>query len=264
MFNSIFIFFTKEIILFLILGLVLGRLGSILVEAFSQFENSKKTNKDFSFFLQCCHRQKGFIPLFWPLKKTQQTKYFLRPFIIELLITALFVSLFYFIGWKFLLLEYIIFVFALVVASAIDIEHYILPNSLTLSGIVIGLVGALLNPEYGREFWPALAGVFTGGGFFLLVALFYYTIRKEEGLGGGDIKLLAWIGAVLSWQSIPVIIVLSSFIGMFASIVMGIFGVFKIKNYLKTYIPFGPYLSCAALIYIFYGEELVHWYLNVL
>ena len=235
---------------------MLGRIGAVLVQVFSDIE---KIDKDiFSFSLKC-QRQWGWLPCSWLVKTIGGQKVPIRPFIIELLMAILFVLLFYFIGWKYVLLEYLIFIFALVVVSAIDLEQMILPDSFTLSGILIGLVGAFLNPETGREFWPALAGVLMGGGFLWFIAIFYYALRKEEGLGGGDIKLLAWIGAVLTWKAVPFVILFSCFIGLFT----GIFMMFRSKNYLQQSIPFGPYLAFSSLIYIFCGEELVHLYLSV-
>lgn len=249
-------FFNWSFFLFFVLGLVFGRVGAFLVEVFSDIE--KRGKNVFSFFLRC-QNQWGWIPCSWIAKKVAKRKVPIRPFIIELLITILFVFLFYFIGWKYVLLEYLIFAFALIVVSAIDLEQMILPDSFTLSGILIGLLGALLNPEIGREFWPSLAGVLMGGGFLWLIALFYYALRKEEGLGGGDIKLLAWIGAVLTWKAVPFVILLSCFIGLFT----GIFLMFRSKKYLEQSIPFGPYLAFSALLYIFCGEELIHFYLSV-
>ena len=242
--------------MFFILGLMSGRIGAVLTEGFSDFE--KKEKNFFSFFLKC-QSQWGYLPFSWPVKRIMGQRVPFRPFVIELLMTILFVLLFYFIGWKYILLEYLIFTFALVVASAIDLEQMILPDSITLSGILIGLVGALLNPESGREFWPALAGVFMGGGFLWFIAIFYYALRKEEGLGGGDIKLLAWIGAVLTWKAVPFVILLSCFTGLFT----GLFMMIRSKNYLKQSIPFGPYLAFSALIYVFCGQELAHLYLSL-
>jgi leader peptidase (prepilin peptidase)/N-methyltransferase len=177
--------------------------------------------------------------------------------VVELINALLFAGLYIKFGFCWLLLEYLIFVWALVVASFIDIDHMILPDKLTLSGIVIGLVGALLSPE--RELLPAILGVLTGGGFLWAVAYFYYVLRKEEGMGGGDIKLLAWIGAVLGWSSIPFTILVSSLIGTVGGLAL----LLKSKKDLKTVIPFGPYLSVAALIYIFWGQELAFWYFEL-
>jgi len=245
-----------DFLLFFTLGLMLGRLGAVLTELFSNIE--KKVKRGFwPFFLQC-QSQWGWLPCSWIVKTAKGQKVPVRPFVIELLMAFLFVLLLSFIGWKYLLLEYLVFTFALVVASAIDLEQMILPDSFTLSGILIGLIGALLNPESGREFWPALAGVLMGGGFLWLIAVVYYALRKEEGLGGGDIKLLAWIGAVLTWKAVPFVILLSCFTGLFT----GIFVMFRSRNYLQQSIPFGPYLSFSALIYIFCGEELARMYLS--
>ena len=131
--------------------------------------------------------------------------------LVEFIVGFLFLCIYSQFGWSWLTLEYCIFVFSLVVVSFIDLDHMILPDSFTLSGIVIGLLGASLNPE--REIFDSVLGVFLGGGFLWSVAYVYFVFRKQEGLGGGDIKLLAWIGAILGWKSIPFVIFISSFVG---------------------------------------------------
>ena len=233
-------------------------MGAILTELFSSIENNGKLKVSFVRFFLEFQNNWGWIPCSWIVKKIKREKPPFRPFAIELSMAICFILLWQIVGWKYMLLEYLLFTFALVVASAVDLEHQILPDSLTLSGILIGLTGALLNPEAGREFWPAFGGMLMGGGFLWFIALFYYALREEEGLGGGDIKLLAWIGAVLTWKAIPFVILLSCFIGLFAGILM----MFKSKNYLKQAIPFGPYLSFSALAYIFWGQELAIKYLS--
>jgi leader peptidase (prepilin peptidase)/N-methyltransferase len=151
----------------------------------------------------------------------------------------------------------LIFLFALIIACFIDIDHFLLPDVFTLSGIVIGLIGALLNPE--RSFVDALLGVLLGGGFLWAIAYFYYVIRKEEGMGGGDIKLLAWIGAVLGWKAIPFVIIASSVVGT----VGGAFAAYRDRKGMKTVIPFGPYLALGAVVYLFGGDGIAHWYLGL-
>jgi leader peptidase (prepilin peptidase)/N-methyltransferase len=168
-----------------------------------------------------------------------------------------FLALYYKVGMSWLLLEYCIFAFALITACFIDIDHMILPDVFTLSGIVIGLAGALANPE--REFLPALYGVLLGGGSLWAVAAIYAAFRKQEGMGGGDIKLLAWIGAVLGWTSVPFVIISSSLIGSLA----GVFVLMRKKQGLSQAIPFGTYLGMGALLYIFYGEQISLWYIGV-
>ena len=245
----------------------MGRLASILtlfippyegIEEKEQNLNSQKKSilkNFFSFFLEC-QRKWGWYPLSCAVKKIQGQALPLQPLIIELITALVFVLMFSALGWSFLLLEYLLFAFALIIASAVDIKHFILPDSLTLSGIVIGLLGAVLNPEAGREFLPALLGVLTGGGFLWLSAIIYYAIRKEDGLGGGDIKLLAWMGAVLTWKAIPFVILTACFAG----VVVALFGLFRSSSWWKKNIPFGPYLAFAGFVYIFYGKSLAEEY----
>ncbi len=177
--------------------------------------------------------------------------------LVEALMAMLFALVYSRFGMSWTTLEMLIFVFGLVTCSMIDFDHMILPDEFTLSGIVIGLLGAALNPE--RDFLSALWGILMGGGFLWAVAYIYLAWRKQEGMGGGDIKLLAWIGAVLGWQSIPFVILMSSFIGSLVGIAAGL----KNKSGLKASIPFGPYLALAALLYVFGGEDLGHWYLEI-
>ena len=271
--------------LFFVFGLVLGRLAAILSEFFSEMDKSQDKSPQspgnfFSFFRQC-QKKWGVFPCSFLMKGLSKGCPF-RSLALELCMAVLFALLFFVTGCKYVLPEYLIFTFALVTACAVDIDRMILPDSLTLSGIAIGLIGALLNPEEGREFWPALAGMLMGGGFLWFIAVCYYAVRKEEGLGGGDIKLLAWIGAVLTWKAVPFVILLSCFAGLFTGLIMAIrawakkylqsrrlFGDQKgdqkveFKNYLQQSLPFGPYLAGSALIYIFCGKKLAHLYLTL-
>ena len=153
-------------------------------------------------------------------------------------------------GLTFSTLEYLIFAFGLVTASFIDLDHMILPDRFTLSGIVLGLLGAFINPD--RYFLDALVGVLLGGGLLLAVAYFYMIVRKVEGMGGGDIKLLGWIGAVCGIQSILFVLIVSSLLGL----VFGLAYMVKSKQGMQTGIPFGPYLSLAALIYLLWGQDV--------
>lgn len=198
----------------------------------------------FSWLLLCgkCRHCKSHFSIRYPL--------------VELITAVLFLGIFLKFGWSWLLLEYLLFCFALVIASFIDFDHMILPDIFTLSGIAIGLVGAIFNPE--REFLSALYGVLLGGGFLYAVAIIYSALRKQEGMGGGDIKLLAWIGAVLGWTSVPFVIISSSLIGSAVGLVIMI----RSKGGMSLAIPFGPYLALGAILYIFCGQELANIYIN--
>ena len=131
-------------------------------------------------------------------------------------------------------------------------------QGLLVSRIVkyLGLAGALLSPE--RSFWGSLGGVLMGGGFLWAVAYFYYLFRKEEGMGGGDIKLLAWCGAVLGWTSIPFIILFSSLVGSLVGLVLLTQG-----KGLKASLPFGPYIAAAAIAFVLGGHRIALWYLHL-
>lgn len=177
--------------------------------------------------------------------------------VVEFLSGVLFTAVYLNYGLSWVALEYVVFCWSLLVVSVIDLDHMILPDVFTLSGIVIGLVGAALNPA--REFLPALGGVVMGGGFLWAIAYGYYLWRKEEGMGGGDIKLLAWIGAVLGWQAVPFVILSSSLIGS----LVGLIYATRSKAGLKSVIPFGPYLAAAAILYIFGGEAIGQWYIGL-
>ncbi len=185
-----------------------------------------------------------------------KAKISIRYFLVELLMATFFVLAFQKFGFTFFFFESLVFIFALITASMIDFDHYILPDIFTLSGIVLGLLGALLNPE--RVFMHSLIGMSIGGGFLLFVAYAYYFLRKEEGIGGGDIKLMAWVGAILGPFSIPFVMIVSCTLGS----IIGIALMLKSKAGMQQAIAFGPYISLAALIYLIWGPEIVQAYLN--
>jgi leader peptidase (prepilin peptidase)/N-methyltransferase len=128
---------------------------------------------------------------------------------------------------------------------------------ISLPGIGIGLLVSFLLPQI--TFLNSLMGILLGGGSLFLVATLYQWLFKREGLGGGDVKLLAMIGAFLGWKAVILTILLSSLIG---SITGMIIMVAKGKDF-KYAIPFGPFLSLGAVISFFYGEKIITWYLYI-
>jgi leader peptidase (prepilin peptidase)/N-methyltransferase len=152
-------------------------------------------------------------------------------------------------------LIYFAFVAALIVITVIDLYHQIVPDAISLPGIGIGLLTSFVNPHI--TFLHSLIGVILGGGSLFLVATLYQWLFRREGMGGGDVKLLAMIGAFLGWKAVILTILSSSFIGSVMGIILMIL---KGKN-LKYAIPFGPFLSLGAVIALFYGESLIRWYL---
>jgi len=152
-------------------------------------------------------------------------------------------------------LFYFVFIAALTVVTVIDLYHQIIPDVISLPGIGVGLLASLLIPEI--SFWNSLIGVVLGGGSLFLVATLYQWLFKREGMGGGDVKLLAMIGAFLGWKAVILTILLSSLIGSITGILIM---VLKGKDF-KYAMPFGPFLSLGAVISLFYGESLIRWYL---
>lgn len=177
--------------------------------------------------------------------------------VVELLNGLLTLALFLRFGPTFTFLVFFLFTSALVVITFIDLEHQIIPDEISLSGIVLGFLFSFFLP--GHTWLDSLAGILLGGGSLLLVAYGYHWLTGKEGMGGGDIKLLAMMGAFLGWKSVPFIIFASSLVGS----VVGITLMMVQKKDSKLAIPFGPYLAFAAILYIFYGRQLIHWYLTL-
>ena len=150
-----------------------------------------------------------------------------------------------------------LFCSALVVITFIDLEHQIIPDEISLSGIVVGFVLSFFLE--GHTWLNSLLGILLGGGSLLLVAYLYQRVTGKDGMGGGDIKLLAMMGAFLGWKAVPFIIFASSLVGS----LIGVTIMLLQKKDTKLAIPFGPYLAFGAILYIFYGRPLIRWYLGL-
>jgi len=153
-------------------------------------------------------------------------------------------------------LIYFAFVAALIVITVIDLYHQIIPDVISLPGIGVGLLASLIIPQI--TFFDSLVGTLLGGGSLFLVATLYQWLFKREGMGGGDVKLLAMIGAFLGWKAVILTILLGSLIGSIIGISIM---VLKGKDF-KYAIPFGPFLSLGAVIALFYQNEIIVWYLQ--
>ena len=150
---------------------------------------------------------------------------------------------------------YFVFITVLIVITFIDIDHRIIPDRITLPGLPLAFVAALVLP--GMTWQASLIGILAGGGSLLMVAVGYTFITGKEGMGGGDIKLLAMIGALCGWVGVLFTIFFGSVLGP----VTGIATMRGSGQGTKLAIPFGPFLSVGAIGYIFFGSEIVHWYL---
>jgi leader peptidase (prepilin peptidase)/N-methyltransferase len=180
----------------------------------------------------------------------------LRYPLVEGLTGALALLLFLRYGWDPQFLVEFFFASLLILITFIDLDTYLIPDVLSVPGTVIGFAFSFLTQ---RISWlDSLLGIMLGGGFFFLVAVGYQYLRHKEGLGGGDIKLLAMIGAFLGWPGVVFTVLVASLIGT----VVGVVVMWRSRKGLGTMLPFGPFLASGALLYLFWGETFYRWYVG--
>jgi len=153
-------------------------------------------------------------------------------------------------------LVYFVFISSLLIITFIDLDHKIIPDIISLPGIPIGLVASFALPTI--TFKASALGLLIGGGSLWFVAWAYNLIAHRDGMGGGDIKLLAMIGTIIGWKGVIFTIFASSVVGSCVGITMMLI---KGKN-MKFAIPFGPFLSIGAIAYVFFGSQIITWYFS--
>jgi leader peptidase (prepilin peptidase)/N-methyltransferase len=176
--------------------------------------------------------------------------------LVEAATMALFVAHGMALGWTALLVPRLLFVCMLAVLFAIDLEHHLLPNVITLPGIVIGLIASAVLPP---GLIDALFGVLAGGGVLWLIGEAYYRFTGHEGMGGGDVKMLAMIGAFLGWKLVLVTLVLSSVAGS----IIGLAVIIVKRGGLKYALPYGTFLALGALVASLAGDRIINWYVGL-
>ncbi|MCU1385091.1 MAG: Type 4 prepilin-like protein leader peptide-processing enzyme [Acidobacteria bacterium] len=177
--------------------------------------------------------------------------------LVEALTSVVFVLAWSAYGPGPLLASRLVFACALIVLFAIDLEHHLLPNVITLPGIVAGFAFSFVT-EPG---WAAsLIGLLAGGGVLYLMAITYFWVRHEEGLGMGDPKMLAMIGAFVGWKLTLVTLMLASLTGSAVGLAMIAAG----RGTLKYALPFGCFLAAGAALAATVGPALLDWYLRLL
>ena len=148
------------------------------------------------------------------------------------------------------------FLAALIVVTFIDLDHQIIPDAISLPGIAVGFAAALL---LGQPPWlDSLLGILLGGGMLWIVAEGYARLTGREGMGGGDIKLLAMIGAFVGWRGVLVTLLIASLVGS----VIGVAMMLRRGDDVKMAIPFGPFLAAGGVCALFWSEPLIDWYLR--
>ncbi|MDQ1238468.1 MAG: Prepilin leader peptidase/N-methyltransferase [Thermodesulfobacteriota bacterium] len=153
---------------------------------------------------------------------------------------------------------FLIFCAAMCAIFLIDLEHMIIPDVISLNGIAVGLVVSTVGLLPHMDWKSSLVGAITGAAVLYLPALVYQKIRGSEGLGGGDIKLLAMIGAFNGLEGVLFVIFFSSLAGS----ITGIFSIIFRGSESTSPIPFGPFLTTSAVLYVFAGRRIVdHFYM---
>lgn len=210
----------------------------------------------FSFLIQRCKCRYCGKPITW------------RYFTVELLTGIYFVLVLLYFKWSIDALVYALFGASLIATFLIDLEHYIIPDQLSLFGIAIGIARDGFGLATGTRSWhtdvlglriplpQSIIGILMCGGAFLAVAVISYYIFKKEGIGGGDIKLAAAVGANIALGPA----MLSFFLAATLGSVIGISLIAAKKKSRKDYIPFGPFMVSGAFIAMFYGQHIINWW----
>lgn len=179
-----------------------------------------------------------------------------RYLIVELLTGILFVLIAFFFGINLKGVIFVIFISLLIIAAFIDVEHFIIPDAITLPGIVIGILG---NYFISNNFLLGIKGALVGGVVIFTFRVFGFSLRKREMMGLGDVKFATMIGAFLGWKSVLLVIFFSAIIG---AIIWYFLIIFQ-RRTSKDQIPFGFFLTAGSLLVLFIGEMILNWYWNL-
>jgi len=177
--------------------------------------------------------------------------------IVELLTGLIYLIIYLTYGLSIQSLIYIILSSALIIITFIDLKEQIIPDVISLPGVVAGLVISFFVPYISSL--SSLLGIIAGGGTILIIALIGTIIFKKEAMGGGDVKLAAMVGAFLGWKYV----ILALFLGFFIGALAGIFLILAKIRSREDMIPFGPFIVVGSIAAILWGERILLWYLGV-
>jgi len=188
--------------------------------------------------------------------------------IVEALSSVISLLVYYKFGrWDLYVIYYIFLSAPLILIIFVDLEHQIIPDLISIPGIFFGIIsrflvadGVSLSGTFRDVAIDTILGILVGGGMLAVAGYLYYRLRKIEGIGGGDVKLAAMLGAFFGWQGAIVVLLVSSFLGS----LVGLFLIFVLKKDTKYAIPYGPFLSVAAFIYLFFGRAILLWYTSLI
>ena len=178
-------------------------------------------------------------------------------FLVEILTPLSFLLVYQKHSLSFFFVASCLFASAMIVLGFIDFYHQILPDEITLPGIVLALVYAPFRSDLNLT--QALIGAVVGAGFLLFIYGAYFLLRKKEGLGMGDVTMMLLIGAYLGWKLTFFTLILASFVGA----IVGVFFIFFRKKDFQYALPFGTFLAPAAYFALLWGEPIIQAYLSL-
>jgi leader peptidase (prepilin peptidase)/N-methyltransferase len=242
-----------------IFGLVIGSFLNVLIY---RIPRKIEIGMSRSFCPSCKKPIKFYdnIPLLSYLILRGRCRYCRRPIsfrypLVELLNGGAYVFYFWHYGISGQFLIYSFVTSVLLAIFFIDLDYQIIPDALTIPGIIVGLGTSFMAGGIGII--SSAIGLVVGGGALYLVALLGDWLFKKESMGGGDIKMAAMLGAFLGWQKVIIVFMGGAVIGLVMASIMMIFSK-KLRS--TRMIPFGPFLAVAAIIAIIYGEQIISFY----
>ena len=249
-----------NVVLIFILGLIVGSFSNVCIY---RIPRNESIIFPASHCPKCCSNisPKDNIPLLsYILLKGRcrncKSKISIQYPIVELLTGLIYLIIYLTYGLSVQFLIYIILSSALIIIAFIDLNEQIVPDVISLPGIVIGFILSFFVPYI--SFINSVLGIFAGGGIILIIGLAGSIIFKKEAMGGGDVKLAAMIGAFLGWRYIIISLFLGFFLGALAGIILILS---KIKSR-EDVVPFGPFIVLGSLITLLWGEKIISWYLG--
>ncbi len=183
-------------------------------------------------------------------------KFSIRYMCVEILTGFLFLLVYLHFGFSWFTPFALVFISFIIIMSFIDLDTFILPDRFTLPLIPLGVLSFLVRPDFSLV--DSLLGILAGGGLIFLFSAGYYLLKGTPGMGGGDIKLMAGVGAYLGIELALMTIMIGTITGTIAAIPLLIS---KKKN-MDTMLPFGPFLALGAVICLFWGEEIFRFWME--
>jgi len=249
-----------NVVLIFILGLIVGSFSNVCIY---RIPRNESIIYPASHCPKCRSRIQPFdnIPLlsFILLKgrcRNCKTKISIQYPMVELLTGLIYLIIYLIYGLSVQTLIYIILSSALIIIAFIDLNQQILPDVISLPGIMVGFILSFFVPYI--SFINSALGVLVGGGIILVIGLAGSVIFKKEAMGGGDVKLAAMIGAFLGWRYI----IISLFLGFLLGALVGIILILsKIKSREDT-VPFGPFIVLGSFITLLWGEKIISCYIG--